>query len=176
MVLSQRVTVTDIRVFNAMKEHVHATDTEHDIVKIKAVEHAVVEVMFQLLIMQDVRMALSQIFASGYEKSGCTACGITYNICWLWGCHLHHQANYVARGAELSILPGAGDFAKHVFVEVALGIAILHGHTVQKVNYPGQHRRGGNGETGTFHVVGVCGIVASQGAQKWKNVLINHCE
>ena len=42
--------------------------------------------------------------------------------------HLHHEPDDVARGAELAVLPGAGDLAEHVLVEVALGVAVLHRH------------------------------------------------
>jgi hypothetical protein len=41
---------------------------------------------------------------------------------------LDHQPDDVARRAELAVLPGAGDLAEHVFVEVALGVAVLHRH------------------------------------------------
>jgi hypothetical protein len=41
---------------------------------------------------------------------------------------LDHQPDDVARRAELAVLPGAGDLAEHVLVEVALGVAVLHRH------------------------------------------------
>ena len=44
---------------------------------------------------------------------------------------LDHQPDDVARRAELAVLPGGGDLAEHVLVEVALGVAILHRHLVE---------------------------------------------
>ncbi|MGA9188536.1 MAG: hypothetical protein WB014_08270 [Methanosarcina sp.] len=82
----------------------------------------------------------------------------------------------MARGAELAVLASAGDLAKHIFVKVALGITVFHGHAVQKVNCLGQHRGRGNGEAGTFHVLSVGRIVASEGAQEREDVLVDNCE
>jgi hypothetical protein len=44
----------------------------------------------------------------------------------------------VARRAELAVLAGAGNLAQHVFVEVALGVAVLHRHMVEHVHHLGQ--------------------------------------
>ena len=55
--------------------------------------------------------------------------------------HLHHQLDDVARRAELAVLPGAGDLAEHVLVEVALGVAVLHRDVVDHVHDLGQQRR-----------------------------------
>jgi hypothetical protein len=85
--------------------------------------------------------------------------------------HLHHQLDDVARRAELAVLPGAGDLAEHVFVEVALGVAVLHGHGVEQVHHLGQQRRRGDGEARVLHVVRVGGAVAAQGAQEGEDVL-----
>jgi hypothetical protein len=40
----------------------------------------------------------------------------------------------MARGAELAVLAGAGDLAEHVFVEVALGVAVFHRHLLDHVH------------------------------------------
>src|SRR5215471_3559568 len=59
-----------------------------------------------------------------------------------WGAgHLNHEPDDVARGAELAILSGAGDLAEHVFIDVALGVAVLHRHVLNQVHYSGQQRR-----------------------------------
>lgn len=36
--------------------------------------------------------------------------------------------------AELAVLPGGGDLGEHVFVEVALGVAVFHGDGVDHVD------------------------------------------
>ena len=53
--------------------------------------------------------------------------------------HIHHQLDDVAWGAELPILPGGGDLAEHVLVEVALGVAVGHVYAVELVDHVGQH-------------------------------------
>ena len=85
--------------------------------------------------------------------------------------HFHHELDDVARRAELAVLPGAGDLAEHVFVEVALGVAVLHRHVVDHVHDLGEQRRGGDGEARVLHVVGVGGAIAAQSAQERKDML-----
>jgi len=47
VVLGQRVAVGDVRVLDAVQQHVHAADAEHRVVEVEAVEKAVVEVVAQ---------------------------------------------------------------------------------------------------------------------------------
>ena len=82
-----------------------------------------------------------------------------------------HQLDDVARGAELAVLPGAGDLAEHVFVEVALGVAVLHRHVVDHVHDLGEQRGRGDGEARILHVMRVGGVVAAERAQERKDVL-----
>jgi len=85
--------------------------------------------------------------------------------------HLNHEPDNVARSAKLAVLSGAGDFAEHVFVEVALGIAIFHGDFVDHVHDFGEQRGSGDGEARAFHVLGVIRSFAAEGAQPGKNVV-----
>jgi hypothetical protein len=75
---------------------------------------------------------------------------------------------------ELPVLPRRGDLAQHVLVDVALGIAVLHGHGVQQVHHLRQQPRRRDGEAGVLHVLRVGGVVAAQRAQKRKDVLRDH--
>ena len=52
----------------------------------------------------------------------------------------HHQIDDVARGAELAVLPGRGDFAEHVFPQVALGVVVVERNGVEQVHHPLQQR------------------------------------
>ena len=60
-----------------------------------------------------------------------------------------------ARRAELPVLPGRGDLAEHVLVEIALGVAVGHVDVVELVDHVGQHPSRGHHEEGVLHVVGV---------------------
>ena len=84
---------------------------------------------------------------------------------------LDHELDDVARRAELAVLPGAGDLAEHVFVEVALGVAILHRHLVEHVHDFGEQRGRGDGEARVLHVMRVGGVVAAERAQEREDVL-----
>ena len=89
---------------------------------------------------------------------------------------LDHQPDDVARGAELAVLAGGGDLAQHVFVEVALGVAIVHGDLVDQVHNPRQERWRGDGEARVLHVLGVGRAVAARGAKERKDVLVHDGE
>ncbi len=171
MILRQRIAVADVGVVHAVQEHVHAADAQHGVVEIEAVEHALVEVLAQLAVVQEVGLALAQEFAGGDQKAGGAAGRVADQIGGLRRGHLDHQADDVAGRAELSVLSGAGDLAQHVLVEIALGVAILHGHVVEQIDHLGQERGRGNGEARVLHVVGIGRAVAAQVAQERKDVL-----
>lgn len=77
----------------------------------------------------------------------------------------------MARGAELAVLPGGGQLAEHVFVNVALGVAVVHGDFVDEVDHFSEEAGRGNGEAGIAHVVGVGGAVA-ESAEEGEDVFL----
>ncbi len=174
MILRQGIAVADVGVVHAVQEHVHAADAQHGVVEIEAVEHGLVEVLAQLAVVQEVGLALAQEFAGRDQKAGSAAGRVADQIGGLRRGHLDHEADDVAGRAELAVLPGAGDLAQHVLVEIALGVAILHGHVVEQVHHLGQERGRGNGEARVLHVLGIGRAVAAQVAQERKDVLADY--
>ena len=81
--------------------------------------------------------------------------GIADDVIRGGGGHVHHQPDDVARRAELPVLPGGGDLAEHVLVEVALGVAVGHVDVVELVDHVGEHPGRGHHEEGVLHVMGV---------------------
>jgi hypothetical protein len=82
----------------------------------------------------------------------------------------------VAGRAELAVGAGGGDLAEHVFVEVALGVALVHGDFIDDVDDFFQQPGVGDGESGILHVLGVGGFLAvgqlnQPGAQEREDVL-----
>ena len=67
--------------------------------------------------------------------------------------------------------PARGDLAEHVFVEVALGVAVLHRHVVDHVHDLGEQRGRGDGEPRVLHVMRVGRVVAAERAQEREDVL-----
>ena len=57
--LGQRVPIPDVGVLDTVKKHVHAADAKHRVVEVETMEHAVVEVLAQLLVMQQTWMVLA---------------------------------------------------------------------------------------------------------------------
>ena len=113
----------------------------------------------------------AEIFVRGNQKAAGAAGGIADHVLWPWRHHVHHQRNDVARGAELTVLPGAGDLRQHVFVEVALGVAILHRDFGEKIDHLGEQRGCRNGEARSFHVGRMRRIGLGHIAQERKYVL-----
>jgi hypothetical protein len=69
------------------------------------------------------RVVRAQVLGGGDQEARGAAGGVADHILRRRGGHVDHQLDDVARGAELAVLPGAGDLAEHVLVEVALGVA-----------------------------------------------------
>ena len=89
---------------------------------------------------------------------------------------LHHQFDDVTRRSELPVLTGRRDLAEHVFVQVALGVAVLHRHLVDHVDDLGQQRRRRDREPSVFHVLGVRRPVTTECSQEWKDVVADDLE
>ncbi len=119
---------------------------------------------------QHLGMPLAQRFADGHQKPAGSAGRIADDVRGLGLNHLHHQPDDVARRAKLPVLPGGGDLAQHVLVEIALGVAVLHGDLVDHVHDFGEQRGRGNGEAGPFHVLGVgCAVCRPECAAKGRH-------
>ena len=124
--------------------------------------------------MHDFGMPLAQIFARGHQEAARAAGRVADDVLGLRRGHLHHEPDDVTRRAELAVLPGAGNLAEHVFVEVALGVPVFHRDLVEHVHDLGQQRGRGNGEARVLHVLGVGRAIAAQSAQEGKDVLADH--
>ena len=125
VLLRQRVAVADVRVLYAVQQHVHAANAQHGVVEVEAVEQAVVEVLAQLRVVQQLGVALAQVLARRDQEARGTASRVADDVGGLGRGELHHEPDDVARRAELPVLSGGGDHAEHVLVDVALGVAFL---------------------------------------------------
>jgi len=181
VVLRQRVAVEDVGVLHAVQQHVHAADAQHGVVEVEAVKQAVVEVLLELRVVQQVRVALAQVLARRDKKARRAAGRVADHIKGLGRGHLHHQPDNVPRRAELPVLPGGGDLAEHVLVDIALGVAVFHRHLVKQVHHLGQKRRCRDGEARVLHVVRVGGVAVAElpgevRAQEGEDMLADHGE
>jgi hypothetical protein len=61
----------------------------------------------------------------------------------------------VARGTELAVLPGACDFAEHILIHVALGIAVFHRDFVKHLDGLSEQGRVAKSEPGIAHMTAV---------------------
>jgi len=122
---------------------------------------------------EEIGMMQAQRLAHSHEKTSRAAGGIADHILGRGLGQLDHQLNDVARGAELSILPGSGNLREHVFVEIALGVASIHGQRCDQVNHLDEQCGRGDGEAGILHVLGVGGAVAAQVSQEGEDIIVN---
>ena len=97
-------------------------------------------------------MIFAQEFARGDEEAAGAAGRIADRIPRRRLGQFDHQFDDVARGAELAVLPCAGDFAEHIFIDVALGVAIVHLHRIELVDHLGEQRRRRDGVARLLHV------------------------
>jgi len=157
-----------------VEQQVHAADAKHGVIEVEAVEELVVEVLFELWIAQNFGVLPPQVFAHGHQEATRARRRIHHQIRGLGLHQLHHELDDVARRAELAVLPGSGYLAKHVFVEVALGVPILHGHLVDHVHHLGQQGRCRDGEPSAFHVLGVGAPVPTNSLEEGEDVVRHH--
>ena len=139
-----------------MQQHVHAADAQHGGVEVVAVESALVEPAAGLGVLVDaVAVVLDEMLGGRDEEAGRAAGRIADDVLRGGRGHVHHQPDDVARRAELPVLPGGGDLAEHVLVEITLGVAVGHVDVVELVDHVGQHPSRGHHEEGVLHVMGV---------------------
>jgi hypothetical protein len=171
VILGQRVAIDDVRQFDAVQQHIHAADAEHGVVEVEAMEKPRVKMLSVLAIMEEVGVMLAQRLADRHQETSRPASRVADNVFGRGLGQLDHQLNDVARGAELTVLPGGGDLREHVLVEVALGVTALHGERGNKIDHLDQQRRRRDGESGVLHVLGIGRAVAAQVAQERKDVV-----
>lgn len=139
-----------------MQQHVHRADPQHRRIEVVAVEGALVVAAAAGFGAVDlVAVVVMQVFGGADEIAGAAAGRVADDVGRRRRGHFHHQLDDVARGTELAVLAGAGDLAQHVFVQVALGVAVGHVDVVELVNHVGQHPGRGHHEQGVLHVVAV---------------------
>ena len=77
--------------------------------------------------------------------------------------HLHHQADDVARGAELAVDAGGGELGQQVLVEVALDVALGERQVVDHVDRRDQQRRLLDHQLGVLEVLLEGGLLRTLG-------------
>ena len=135
MVLRERVAVADVRTLHSVQQHVHAADTQHRVVEVEAVEHAMMKMLTQFGVVQQIQVSLTQILAGRHQKASRAAGWIADDVGRCRRSQLDHQPDDVTWGTELAVLSGGGDLSQHVFVDIALGITLLHRYLIEQIHH-----------------------------------------
>ena len=139
-----------------MKQHVHAADAQHGGVEVVAVKGVLVEAAAGGGVFVDgIGVMLDQVLGGRYEETRRAAGRVADHVLGRGCGHVDHQLDDVARGTELPVLTCGRDLAKHVLVEIALGIAVGHIDFVELIDHVRQHPRCGHHEECVLHVMGV---------------------
>lgn len=134
-------------------------------------KHLLVEVIAARFLLKHLRMIVAEIFVGRDQKAAGAAGGIDDNVFRPRRHHLHHQRDDVARCAKLAVLPGARDLREHVFVEIALGVAIVHRQLGDEIDDLDQQRRRRDREARALHMRGVGSAGLGHAAQEREDVL-----
>ena len=130
----------------------------------------------ELVVAEQLRMMLAQIFAGRHQETTGAAGRIADHVLWLRLHQFYHSRDDMARRAELAVLAGRGDLAQHIFVDIALGVAIAHVELVELVDHLGEQRRARNLESGVTHVARIGAAGGVELADERKNVLVHDAE
>ena len=63
MLLRKRVFVTNVRILNAVQQHVHTADAQHRRIEVETIEEFFIEMMTQLVVGENLLMMLSKVLA-----------------------------------------------------------------------------------------------------------------
>ena len=161
--LGKRIAVTDVRLLDLVEQHVHAGDAQHGAVEVEAVEHAVVEVTALRKVQQRILMRTADEPGRLHQEPGCSARRVA-DLVRGPGAVISTMSWMMCRGrTELAVLPGRGDLAEHVLVQVTLGIPLAERDVVNQVNDLGQEVRRWDRKPGVLHMLGVRRVLHRQG-------------
>lgn len=161
--LAQRVPKQQLRLLDAVQHEVHGSDADHRRVKLDAGQEVGVEVLAEGLVMEGIFMVGVHVFPRSHEEARRARARVADAVRPGGLHHFDHELDDVAGRAELTVLPGAGDLAEEVLVEVALGVAVAHVDFVDGLHRLVQEAGGGDHEGGVLHVGGEGIARAAQG-------------
>lgn len=154
------VLIGDLRVADGVEHQVHGGEAQHGAVGVEPGEHGAGEVR-PLLGGHGGLAAFADIFRRRDEEARGAAGGIADGILRHGAQQLHHHLADVLGGAELAVLPGGGELAEHVFVEIALHVQVGDVVLIEIVQ-PGddllEHLGRGDQEHGVGHIAGEGGV------------------
>jgi hypothetical protein len=159
-----------------MQDHVHRSDPQHGWIEVEAVERLLVEMLAQGGVAENFWMFLAQELAATNEETAGAGGRVADDVPRRRLDKLDHQFDDVAGRSELPVLTGRGDLSEHIFVDVALGVAIVHLHLVEFIDDLGEERRVRNSVAGLLHVLGEIALGRDLFADEGENVLVDDFE
>ena len=98
---------------------------------------------------------LTHILICCHQEPSRTTCRVTNRISRCRGHHINHQVNNMAGRAKLPIRPRGSNLRKHILINIAIRIPIIHRNSRKRINHLRQQRRGRNRKTSLTHMLGV---------------------
>jgi hypothetical protein len=124
-----------VGVGDAVQLEVHGADADHGAVELNAGKHPVVVMVAEFLVVKPFGMVFVDVFTHAATRKPAVPHGRIADDIVLFGLTMSPSSDDVPGGAELSVITGRGNLAEHVFVEVALGVAVLHLYLVHHLHH-----------------------------------------
>ena len=99
--------------------------------KSKPLNNGLVKMLPQVRVAQHFGMPAPEILASGDKEAAGAGSWIADDVRRRRLGQLDHQRDDMPGRTKLAVLPGGRDLAKHVFVDITLGVAIVHPDSVK---------------------------------------------
>ena len=97
------IAVADVRVLEAVHEHVHRGDAHHRGVEVEAGQAGLVVALAQAGVEELFLVMAASPFGSRHEEAGGAGCRVDDPVGGRWAHELDHEVDDVARGAELPV-------------------------------------------------------------------------
>ena len=160
--VTERVAPLDVGRVHVVEHHVHGTNAQHSGISIIAREHLVPVVVEVFGVDEGVGFVILDISCGLDNEAGTTHGGIADAVVLGDGRlhELHHHANDMARGAELTISSTGSHLAKYVLIHIAHRVAVFHVKVVDLLHDVLQGFGTLDEEDGIAHVARVCRAAA----------------
>ena len=137
-----------------MEHHIHGTDPQHGLIRVKPREHRGRVMLFVLCFHEISAVILRNVSRRRTDKSRRAHRRIAYHIVKVRLHQFDHHLNDMSWRAELTVGTALRNLRKQILIHVAHDVLVVEVKAVQCINHTHKHPRRRHKEQGIFHILG----------------------